>query len=292
MAAACATSQHRFTSLVDASGCHFERLAVQEGVAQFSFNGLSPDGRLLAIGWEAGQKRGAYLLNLRTGHREDLPAAIDNAASFSPDGRRILSAVRTPDRRTEILELDRESGATRVYASDPAAEFLPSYSRGMGRIYFNSYRTGGSDLYALEVATGALTRLTHFDGYDAYARLSPDETKVAFHRNVGDGNYEVLVLDLATGQERVLASRPGEDAYPTWSPDGRHIIFSSSRGNAKGRNDLYVMAADGSSIRPLTTDTYAQGAPNGLEVYFVSQREGHGVYRLSLDGGLRCAPRT
>ena len=292
VAAACGTAQHRFVTLADASGCSLERIAVQEGTAQFSFNGLSPDGRRLAIGWERGQERGAYLLHLQSGAREDLPKAFDNAASFSPDGRRIISAVRTPDRRTELLEIERASGATRVYASDAAADWLPSYSRDMRRLYFNSYRTGASDLYVLEIATGALTRLTTFEGYDAYARLSPDESKLAFHRNIGNNNYEVIVLDLTTRVERVLASHPGEDAYPAWSPDGRQIIFSSTRGNTQSRNDLYVMDTEGVAIRPLTSgggnDTYAQWAPNGRDVYFVSNREGHGVYRLRLDHRQQC----
>ncbi len=127
-----------------------------------------------------------------------------------------------------------------------------------------------------------------------YARLSPDETKIAFHRNLGNNDYEVLVLELPSGRERVLASHPGEDAYPTWSPDGRHLIFSSTRGNSQGRNDLFVMAADGTGVRPLTTgagnDTYPQWAANGRDVYFVSQREGHGVYRLTLNSGRSCRP--
>lgn len=204
----------------------------------------------------------------------------------------MISAVRTPDRRTEILELDLKSGAMTVIASDPAAEFLPSYSRDMSKVYFNSYRSGASDLYSINVADSALIRLTEFDGYDAYARLSPDETRVAFHRSIGGQNYEVVVLILASGVEQVLASAPGEDAYPSWSPDGRHIVFSSDRDNPSGQNDLYLMTADGQIVRRLThggNDTYATWAPNGRDIYFVSRREGHGVYRLCLNDALHCA---
>lgn len=67
----------------------------------------------------------------------------------------------------------------------------------MSKVYFNSYRTGGSDLYVINLHTGALIRLTTYEGYDAYAQLSPDETRIAFHRNVGGENYDVLVMDLA-----------------------------------------------------------------------------------------------
>jgi TolB protein len=211
--------------------------------------------------------------------------------SFSPDGRRLISAARSADRRTEIVELVLATRATRTIASDPAAEFLPSYSPDMSRVYFNSYRSGRSDLYAVQLATGALTRLTTFDGYDAHAQVSPDGTRLAFHREVSKGNYEVVVFDLDSGAERVLAAAPGEDAYPAWSPDGRHLVFSSDRATTPGRLDLFVMGANGDEVRPLTrggNDSYATWAANGRDVYFVSRREGHGVYRLRLDQARRC----
>lgn len=285
----CATA--RFATLPDAGGCRVERIAFEPGVLQFQFNGVSPDGRTLAVGWERDGRYGAYLLDLGSGKRTDLPSAFDNAVSFSPDGRRLVSAVRTPDRRTEILELDRASGATRVIASHESADFLPSYSRDMSRLVFNSYRTGRSDLYVADLDTGALTQLTTFDGYDAHAQLSPDETRIAFHRNVGQDNYEVVVLTLASGREQVLAPAPGGDAYPAWSPDGRHLVFSSDRGNPPGQNDLYLMTAEGRIVRRLThgsNDTYPSWAPNGRDIYFVSTREGRGVYRLRLTRSLEC----
>jgi TolB protein len=286
---ACASSP--FESVSDAGGCKLERIAAEPGILQFSFNGLSPDGRTLAIGWEKGEARGAYLLDLRDGSREDLPPAFNNAVSFSPDGRKIIGAVYTPANRTEILELDRASGETRVFASNPSSEFLPSYSRDMKQVYFNSYRTGRSDLYVLDVASGAIRQLTGFAGYDAYARLSPDERTIAFHRDKGGGDYDIVLLDLATGHEKPIASTPKEDAYPAWSPDGKHMVFTSARDASDSKTDLYVMKADGSGIRRLTTGaqaSYPNWAANGADVYFVSQREGHGVWRLKLDHDLDC----
>lgn len=286
---ACATAS-RFPALADPGGCRIERIALEEGAAHFQFDGLSPDGRTLIVGWERGRERGTYLLDLRSGKRTPLPA-FNNAASFSPDGRSILGAVYTADRRTEIVEQERATGRTTTHASDPSADFLPSFSPDGRRIYFNSYRTGASDLYAVDLASGTPSRLTTFEGYDAYARPSPDGSRLAFHRQVAPGDYDIVLLDLASGAERMLVAQPGEDAYPAWSPDGRHLIFSSSRGPGPD-TDLYVMAAEGGPATALTTggagDSYATWARDGRDVYFVSKREGHGVYRLALDDGLRC----
>ena len=115
-----------YAQLTDPAGCVIQRVAAETGVSQFQFNGVSPDGDTLGVGWSRPPKRGSYLLDLRTATRSDLPAAFDNAVSFSPDGRKLISAVNTPDRRTEILELDRSTGQTRVIGSDPAVEFCPA----------------------------------------------------------------------------------------------------------------------------------------------------------------------
>lgn len=292
-AAACVSTSPRSAAVPGSPACVVEPIATAPGIAQFQFNGLSPDGRLLGVGWERGADHGAYLLDLESGARTDLPAVFDNAVSFSPDGRRIISAPRMPDRRTEIVEWTRADGTTRVLASDAAAEFLPSYAADMSLVYFNSYRTGASDLYAVDRTTGVVTRLTTDARYDAHAQLSPDGAQIAFHRQSGPNDYDVVVLDRRTGLERVLAQTPGEEAYPAWSPDGRYLVFSSDRAASPGRLELYVMRADGTDIRPLTrggNDSYATWAPDGRAIYFVSRHDGHGVYRVRLAPSRGCGP--
>jgi Tol biopolymer transport system component len=45
---------------------------------------------------------------------------------------------------------------------------------------------------------------------------------------------------------------------PDWSPDGSAIVFGSNR---NGRQDIYIMSADGERERPLTDDTFDDFAP-------------------------------
>src|SRR5215212_2997509 len=107
------------------TSCQLTLIAATPHENHVMFNGVSPDGRLLAVGWDRGSApnvaRGAYLLDLKSGERRNLPG-LNNAASFSPRGRYLVSANYAADRslRTEIVELDRRTGKTRTFASGPS----------------------------------------------------------------------------------------------------------------------------------------------------------------------------
>jgi len=77
------------------------------------------------------------------------------------------------------------------------------------------------------------------------------------------------------------------------SPDGRSIVFTVSSLDLdanRRRSDLWLVQADGSGLRRLTSDpasdTSAAWSPDGGTVYFLSTRGGSSqVWRLPLDGG-------
>src|SRR5688572_13048520 len=75
--------------------CPVQQVAGAPNENHVLFHGVSPDGRTLAIGWDRGTapniERGAYLLDLASGRRTELPH-LNNAPSFSPDGRYLVSA--------------------------------------------------------------------------------------------------------------------------------------------------------------------------------------------------------
>ena len=66
-----------------------------------------------------------------------------------------------------------------------------------------------------------------------------------------------------------------EDTLPVWSPDGKQIAFSSKR---DGSWQVYVMNADGTNVRRLTTGSanndYPAWSPDGNYIAFSSTREG------------------
>jgi len=277
-----------------ATACPIEPVSGADGERQAMFHGLSPDGRELAVGWEKGEgaalQRGVFVLNLRTGQRTDLPH-LNNAATFSPDGRYLVAANYSPDPklRTEIVELDRKTGQARTYASDPAMEWLASYSSDGKWILFNSMRTGNSDLYRVERVTGRVERLSDGPRYEAQGQYVDRDRQILFHRNVAGDDYDVAILDTRTGQSRAIGATPLEEAYPAMSRDGRWIAFSAVPA-AGAQPNLYVMKPDGSGKVRLTEgaakDAYATWSPDGRTLYFVRFEEsGSKILRLTMRGG-------
>jgi dipeptidyl aminopeptidase/acylaminoacyl peptidase len=117
-----------------------------------------------------------------------------------------------------------------------------------------------------------------------------------------------LLLSLVLVPAAAVASASAKDSHPfsvhdmlamdrisdpQVSPDGSRIVFSVSRTDLeanKRRTDLWLVAADGSGLKRLTTheasDTSPRFAPDGAAIYFLSTRSGSSqVHRIPADGG-------
>jgi Tol biopolymer transport system component len=93
-----------------------------------------------------------------------------------------------------------------------------------------------------------------------------------------DGDYALFGADRDGGHTRRLTKEKGDpatpeglffQAQPAWSPDGSKIAFTSRR---DGTFHVYVMNADGSGMRKLTTskqdDDRPAWSPDGTRVVF------------------------
>ena len=117
-----------------------------------------------------------------------------------------------------------------------------------------------------------------------------------------DGDYAIYALD-ADGSRQERLSEAEVDASsarglffqtdPAWSPDGRSIAFASKRA---GSFDIYVMGADGTGVRRLTSgredDGHPAWSPDGRRIgfdrgesgdHYVVSRDGRGGRALSDD---------
>ena len=119
---------------------------------------------------------------------------------------------------------------------------------------------------------GTQRRLTNNEGQNGTPAWSPDGTRVAYVTGdrANDEPDTLAVMDVATGQVTQLPSGPGNPDGPAWSPDGSQIVFSKNR---TGHGELFLIDADGSHLRQLTTndvggDYDPAWSPDGRTIVF------------------------
>jgi Tol biopolymer transport system component len=149
-------------------------------------------------------------------------------------------------------------------------DYNASFSADGNWIIFTSERGGSADIYRVHPDGSGLERLTDDPAYDDQAALSPDGKQVAFVSSRGTGSADIWVLDLQTRRVRNLTRAPA-NFRPSWSPDGKWIAFSSDRNTSVRRDggrfeqshavSIYVMRADGTDVRRITSGDKFAGSP-------------------------------
>ncbi|MBA3533584.1 MAG: PD40 domain-containing protein, partial [Ardenticatenales bacterium] len=98
--------------------------------------------------------------------------------------------------------------------------------------------------------------------------------------------YDLYLID-AEGSNRKLLTQ-GSDMthlHPAWSPDGEQIAFTSTLSETMA---LYVMKADGTEIRQVTSETEGftspAWSPDGQTLLLQPDSEETGLYLIQADG--------
>ncbi len=166
----------------------------------------SPDGRRIAFLGADPRQGGTEL---------EMPASIYTVA---PDG----SDLQQLPIEGPVRELDWSPDGSRLVISRLAAD--PFEDRLEGRL--------GQDLFAVDLETGAETRLTE-DGRSWDPAWSPDGSQIAFVS--GSPRLHALFVVGADGSDRRRLTDPdGTDGSPTWSPDGEWIAVTRRVATATG----------------------------------------------------------
>jgi Tol biopolymer transport system component len=114
--------------------------------------------------------------------------------AWSPDGTRIAFSAWRHGGLRDILILERATGAVTEVTRDRAIDASPEWSPDGAYLYFESDRSGISNVYAWHVATGALWQVTNVVGGAFEPVPSPDGKRIAYHGFVGDG-YDLFEVD-------------------------------------------------------------------------------------------------
>lgn len=120
--------------------------------------------------------------------------------------------------------------------------------------------------------------------------FSPDGATLVFSRVAGtrakngDGRSELIRMSAdGTAKTTLTGTLPVSAQDPAWTPDGSQIVFA---GENEGDSDLYLINADGTGLKHVTTgpgdDRRPTFSPDGRTLYF--QRASQ-VYSVPVSGG-------
>ena len=185
--------------------------------------------------------------------------------------------------------------------SDGIYHLAPALSPDGSRVaYFSEKDFYSVDLFLADGVTGKVERRILKSGissnYETYrflnsqANWSPDGKFLAFAAKRGPRD-DILIVDVERNKEvkRIELKLSGVTT-PSWSPDGKQLVFTGYEG---GLSDLYIVNRDGSGLRQLTEDKYADlhpvWSPDGNSIAFATDRGPDTDFRTLAFGNFRIA---
>ena len=147
------------------------------------------------------------------------------------------------------------------------------------------------DLYALDLASGEIRRLTTDPGLDGAPAWMPDGQRLLFGRLESGsdptiGNPDIFLIAADGTAEQRLTDHPASDVTPRASPDGASVVFTSER---DGNPELYLLVLATRELRRLTndpaSDRFPAFSPDGHTIVFTSDRAGDDdLYAMDVNG--------
>jgi len=267
----------------------------------------SPDGKEIAYSTEGidqpFNRSGSgelWAVNVATGAKRLLVKSQDAVQpSWSPHGGRIAFwGVRGSTGLRDVFTVSSAGearGKPVAVTDDAALDWNPAWSADGKQLYFGSDRGGSLNVWrvAIEEETGRVhgqpepvtlpaTRVGQF-------AVSRDGQHIAFQSIAPLTSLERFPFDSQsekiTGEPATVFRASMQISDPEVSPDGQWIAFRPT-----GRQeDLFLIRADGSSLRQLMDDPYKDRgptwSPDGKIIAFYSNRSGrYDIWTIRPDG--------
>ena len=158
-------------------------------------------------------------------------------------------------------------------------------------------KRGAREVYVADYDGANEQRITNSRELNLSPSWSHDARSIVYSAYRRGGAPDLFASFIYTGVlENLTKGRFRDGSYlPVFSPDGRQIAFAAV---AEGANahDIFVMNADGTNVRRITThpdsDTTPTWSPTGTQIAFTSDRTGKPqIYVMNVDGsGVRRLP--
>jgi Tol biopolymer transport system component len=142
---------------------------------------IAPDGRRVVYiaGLRGPVPFPIVITDIESGETRSLTAdsdAIHESPRFSPDGRRIVFASNRDDparTRSDVFVMNVDGSGIRNLSRHPHEDFNPQWNSDGTRVVFASLRTGTSQLFEVDLASGETRRLTNNASHDMDHALAP-----------------------------------------------------------------------------------------------------------------------
>jgi Tol biopolymer transport system component len=182
---------------------------------------------------------------------------------WNPGGDRLAWARLLPGLPPQVdLFVANADGTNRLQLThDAALDGMHAWSPDGARLVYVS-NAGGSfnNTYAVNLADGAITRLTAHDAHDYAPFWSQDGSRIlvifSFEGALLEGVLDMRVMNADGSDLHPLGAGEVFTGDLTYAPDGQTVAYVS---NESGHWHIYLMDADGSHVRQIT-----QGDSNNL----------------------------
>jgi serine/threonine protein kinase len=245
---------------------------------------FSPKGSLLAYIASKDGSNAIWLKQIGGGEaftrRQD--DATEKSPMFSSDGEQIAYISERGGRRGIWTAPSFGGAPTLLVPLEARSQGLVHWSKDGATIYFEM----SQNLYALDVASKRMTKLTNFDETRPMERgfsFSPDENRMVYADRI-DGQKDLWTADLNGENPKRLTNDAAEDSDPIWHKDKQRVIYNSNRNGVK---QICLAFLDGEPPVQLTfsdsDSNVSDISADGTQILYTTTKEELDLWSVHLD---------
>jgi Tol biopolymer transport system component len=224
---------------------------------------------------------------------------INSSGAWSPDQRHFaFTALRKAHDVVVLLDI-QSARILREYEIPGVGEVSnPTFSADGNTVVVSAIKGGISDLYAVDLGSGATRQLTNDKIAQMQPAFSPDGRTLAYTTDAATdldaltyGNYRVALMDWASGNVRLLpGTETGKNINPSWAADGHSLFFISDRTGIPniyradvGSGQLSQVTRLFTGVSGITELSPAISSASRADrlVFTVYERNGYNIYGLA-----------